>query len=338
MRCLLPLLGCIFLLASAEPIADPLTRLPVLPAPVPAAAQPHGEPTTVAPGIITTPTAVVLAGVGLIDSGPVDGMEVIACLEGGKTHEALLRLTTGNGQLVKFALIRVLGCDDGQPTPEGSGQPARGTPVRVLVEWADDRHPGQWLALDASCLVRDRVTDRAYPPLPFIYTGSRIVAVNEAAPGGKPIKRDRFMLDITKSVCVVYDEPDCLLASPFPDARIDQRFEANSAVAPPPGTAMRLVMTSAELPLTVFQSPDGSLRQAPGTSGPALDDVALGALLTQHYGPGSTPTLRAVAVQVSDPATDRAVDQGVRVRILAAAVSAKAWVVPVFTLGPPAAP
>ena len=333
-RCLLPLFGCVALLLAEEPTADPMTRLPVLPVPKPSVALAHGEASIVAPGILTTPTAVVLEGLSLIDNGPVDGLEVVACLEGGKYHEALVRLTTGNGQLVKFAMIRVLGCDDGQPPTEGKGQPGRGTPVRVMLEWADPDHPGQWLTLDASCLVRDRVTDQANPPLPFIYTGSRIVSAVETATNGKPVKRDRFMLDVTKSVSVVYDEPDCLLASPFFGAHIDQRFEANSAVTPPPGTAVRMVVMKAELPLTLVQSADGSLRPEAGAAAPALDDTALQALLGKYYGPTCTPELRAVAVRVADPTTDHAIDVATRLRIVTAAAVAKAWVVPVFTLGP----
>jgi len=277
----------------------------------------------------------VLEGLSLIDSGPVDGLEVIACLEGGKYHEALVRLTTGNGQLVKFAMIRVLGCDDGQPAIEGTGQPARGTPVRVMLEWEDPDHAGKWLSLDVSCLVRDRVTDQANPPLPFVYTGSRIVSVVETATNGKPVKRDRFMLDITKSVGVVYDEPDCLLSSPFPGSNIDQRFEANSAFTPPPNTPVQLVVMQAELPLTLVLQADGSLHQDSGAVAPALDDAALQALLGEYYGPTRTPLLRAVAVRVIDPAMDRAVDVAARARILAVAAVDMAWVVPVFTLGAP---
>jgi len=334
-RCLLPLFGCVAMLLAEEPTADPMTRLPLLPAPKPSAALVHGEAAIVAPGILTTPTAVVLEGQSLIDNGPVDGLEVVACLEGGKYHEALVRLTTGNGQLVKFAMIRVLGCDDGQPASEGKGQPGRGTPVRVLLEWADPDKAGQWLALDASCLVRDRMTDQANPPLPFIYTGSRIVSVIETATNGKPVKRDRFMLDVTKSVGVVYDEPDCLLASPFFGSQTDQRFEANSAVTPPPGTPMRMVVMKAELPLTLVVSADGSLRPQSGAALPALDDAALQALLGKYYGPTATPSLRAVAVRIDDPAIDHEVDVATRIRILAAAAEAKAWVVPVFTLATP---
>lgn len=313
---------------AEEPATDPLLRLPVLPVVRPVAAADHGEATTVAPGILTTPSAVILEGVSLIDTGPVDGLEVIACLVGGKNHEALMRLTTSNAQLVKFAMIRVLGCDDGVPAIESSGQPARGVPVRLLLEWADPDHPGHWLAIDASCLVRDRVTDKPYPPLPYIYTGSRIVAVPETQPDGKVVKRERFMLDITKSVAVNYDEPDSLLASPFPVATVDQRFEANSAFTPPPGTPMRLVATQVKIPLELTMTASGSLHAQAG--GPALDDGAIQALLAQQYGGSATPNVRAVGVRVADPATDRAVDVAVRTRLLALAAAAQAWVVPVF--------
>lgn len=314
---------------SQDPAADPLVRLPVLPKPRPAAASALGEPAAVAPGIATTPDAVVLDGRTLFESGPVDGLEVLACLEGGKYHESLVRLATGNGQLVKFAIIRVLGLDDGQPAIEGSGVPARGTPVRVLLQWATPEDPARWLELDASCLVRDRISDSAYPPLPFVYTGSRIQTIIETGADGRSVKRDRFMLDNTKSVAVAFDEPDALLASPFPGAEVDQRFEVNSALIPPPGTQVRLVIRRAELPLVLEMDVRGALRSA--ADGPALDDDALAAALAAAYPPGWTG-LRAVGVRVQDPATDRSHDVAARQRLLAAASAAKAWAVPVFLL------
>ena len=314
---------------AEDATADPLARLPVLAKPTPVAATALGDLAQVAPGIATTSDAVVLEGRTLIENGPVDGMEVLACLEGGKYHEALVRLATGNGQLVKFAVIRVLGLDDGQPATEGSGQPARGVPVRVVLQWPSFEDPTKWLELDASCLVRDRVSDRAYPPLPFIYTGSRIMAFTENGPDGKAIRRERFMLDSTKSVAVAFDEPDALIASPFPGANLDQRFEANSALTPPVGTAVRLVIRRADLPLTLVMEAEGTLRAAAGS--PALDDAALAAALRAAY-PGDSPGLRAVGVRVGDPATDRAQDVAVRQRLLGVAIAAGVWVVPVFLL------
>ena len=314
---------------SEEPASDPLILLPALAKPKPTAATALGELAQVAPGIATTGDAVVLEGRILIESGPVDGMEVFACLEGGKYHESLVRLATGNGQLVKFAVIRVLGLDDGQPAAEGSGQPARGVPLRVVLQWPSPDDPATWLELDASCLVRDRVSDRAYPPLPFIYTGSRIQAVTETGPDGKPVKRERFMLDSTKSVMVAFDEPDALLASPFPGANLDQRFEANSALTPPVGTPVRLVIRRAELPVTLTMDVAGTLRASEG--GPALDDAALKAVLVTAFA-GERPGLRALGVRVTDPATERSHDTAARQRLLAAAAEAGVWAVPVFVL------
>lgn len=325
------LLLCALGATAAEPATDPLLRLPAIPRGAAVAAEPFGEATTIAPGIATTPTAVVLDGEVLVDHGPVDGLEVIACLEGGKYHEALVRLRTGNGQLVKFAVIKVLGLDDGQPAGEASGEPARGTPVRVLVQWQSPDDAKRWLQADASTLVRDRVTDAAYPALPFVYTGSRIMAVTETAPDGKPVRRERFMLDATKSVAVAFDEPDALIASPFPGADTDQRFEANSSLAPPARTAARLVIARAQLPLTLTMDAAGGLRAG---DGPALDDAGLRTVLAGAFGGDAAPALRAVGVRVTDPATDRQVDRAVRARLLAAAAEARVWAVPVFTLGP----
>jgi hypothetical protein len=309
--------------------ADPLLRLPVLAKPKPVPAAPLGETAPVAPGIATSAEAVVLDGRILFDTGPVDGLEVLACLEGGKYHESLVRLATGNGQLVKFAVIRVLGLDDGQPAQEGAGVPARGTPVRVLIQWASPDDPTRWLEMDASSLVRDRLSDAPYPPLPFVYTGSRIQAVTETGPDGATVKRERFMLDSTKSVAVAFDEPDALLASPFPGANVDQRFEVYSAEVPPQGTPVRVVIRRAELPLTLIMDGEGVLRAEAG--GLALDDAALAAALAAAYG-GERPGLRAVGVRVHDAAADRAHDVAARQRLLAAAAAAKAWVVPIFLL------
>jgi len=317
-------------LAAEDRPSDPLARLPAVARPTPVAAAALGDLATVAPGIATAVDAVVLDGRTLFESGPVDGLEVVACLEGGKYHESLVRLATGNGQLVKFAVIRVLGLDDGQSPAEGSGQPARGVAVRVLLQWRTIADPTTWVELDVSCLVRDRVSDSAYPALPFIYTGSRMQAVSETGPDGKPVKRDRFMLDNTKSVVVAFDEPDALIASPFPGADVDQRFEANSAVTPPPGTEVRLVIRRAQLPLTLVMDADGVLRAAPGA--PALGDAALREALARAYAADS-PGLKAVGVRVLDPATDHAKDVAVRQRILEAAIAAKVWAVPVFLLG-----
>lgn len=327
------------LLATSVPLGagdapDPQLALPALPKPRPVmlAAAPEGR--EVAPGIAIgadKPASLVLAGSVIIDQGPVDGLEVLACLPTGKTHESLIRLTAGSGQLIKATAIATLGLDDGVPAPEATGQPGRGTPLRVQIAWQSNDQPGQWLVIDASSLIRDRNTDRPYPALPFIYTGSRILEVDETGLDSKPVKRKRFMLDSTKSVIDVVDEPDALMASPFPGAGADKHFEAYGAVCPPAGTGVKLIITRAELTLTLAMLPDGRLR-LPQADSAVLDDAALQALLGRHYGEGATPALRAVAVSVA-ATTPRDLDVAARTRILAAAAAAKAWVVPVFTPG-----
>ncbi len=318
-------------LLSAGDAPDPLLALPSLPKPKPIALTTAPDGREVAPGIAIgagQPATLVLSGTLIIDQGPVDGMEVLACLPTGKTHESLVRLAAASGQLVKATAIATLGLDDGVPAPEATGQPGRGTPLRVVVAWQSPDQPGKWLGVDASSLIRDRTTDKPYPALPFIYTGSRILEVDETGLDSKPVKRKRFMLDSTKSVIDVVDEPDALLASPFPGAGTDKHFEAYGAICPPAGTAVRLIVSRAELALTLTLKADGTL----STEGKTLDDAALQVLLTKHYGEGASPTLRALAVTVA-ASVPREQDIAARSRILAAAAAAKAWVVPVFVPG-----
>ncbi|MFM2089585.1 MAG: hypothetical protein RLZZ127_74 [Planctomycetota bacterium] len=318
-------------LAGADPI-DPLTALPVLPVSAPALqAGPlaaTGAIVVLAPGVRIVPGRMVLLdGVMQVDQGPTDGLEVIACLRDGKTHETMVRLDTDAAAVVKAGVLAALGPQDGQTTAEGSGVPARGTPMRVRVHWQED--DGTWRSADASTLVRDRVVDRPYPPLPYIYTGSHERVVQETGPDGAPLRRVRFMLENSKTVVGNYDEPDMLLASPFPGAVRDDRFEVHSAVAPFARTRVQVSIEPATLPLTL--SADGeSLHDQEGQR---LGDAMLEALLARHYGTGAAPELRAVAVAVA-PGSARDIDVRLRERILAAAARARAWVVPVFTLQP----
>lgn len=305
--------------------ADLLHGLPLLPKPQPVLATDLGALEELAPGVqIARGRCVVLAGTLNIDQGPTDGLEVLACLKDGKNHEALVRLDTTLGQLVKAACIAALGLADGQPAEESSGLPARGTPVSLTVRWQDaSKH---WVELAGSSLVRDRVVDLPYPALPFVYVGSRFQAVFTYGPDGKPQKRDVFMLDATRSVAVCFDEPDALLASPFPGAVFDQRFEAYSAICPPVGTPVQVVISAATLPLTLVQAPDGSLKHGDQV----LDDAALTALLAATL---AKPVLHAVGVVVT-PATERQRDVATRARIMRAAAAAGVWAAPVFVLTP----
>ncbi|GDY13406.1 hypothetical protein LBMAG53_22840 [Planctomycetota bacterium] len=321
-------LAMIGLLAAGEPI-DPLLRLPEPPKPVVAQiAAPPSAPELVpgsqvhcAPGADARHGLVMLPAEFVIDRGPVDGLEVLLCLDGGKTHESLAKTRTSNGALVKAACIAGLGLDgSGAGSPEASNLPARGWPVRTVAWWqADD---GGWRSVDATCLVRDRINDKAYPPLPFVYTGSRMHEIRQRRPDGTEQVSQRFALDLIKSVIVNFDEPDALFASPFPRSNDDQRFEVNSAICPPAGTPVWFALTRTDLPGPLLLGADGAL----SFSGKILDDPALAELIG---GWAKDTTLRAVAVTVAKT-TPRTVDGVARERLLNAAATAKVWMVPIF--------
>ena len=233
--------------------------------------------------------------------------------------------------MVKTAFLLALALEDGQVTSEESGIPARGTPLRVVVRWQPDMlmFPDRWVEVDASQLIFNRGFQRGYPPLPYIYTGSHMQVVPVHTEEGKVVQQERFMLNNSKSIAVNYDESDALIASPFPEAGRDMMFEVYSRLAPRPGTDVQLSFSRAKLPLTLFANEQGELRLE--ADGDVLDDNALQDQLRKAYHVDAQPNLSAVAIQV--PAeSPRQLDENLRIRILKAAVAAKSWVVPVFTL------
>lgn len=306
----------VLLLAAALPAADPLQTLP-LPSAVEAIA--IAGPTTgeqrLAAGIeFTLDRWVVFTGSIALDQGPADGLEKLACLRFGKVAESLIRLDAEDGVAVKTACIAAFGVTDGTPAEESlKGIPGRGTPMSLTVEWADEA--GAWHRVAASSLVRDRIIDRAYPPLPWVYTGSAFVRN-----GG----RDVFLLDASGTLAAIYDEDPALLASPFPDPGRDDRHEVNSALVPPAGTLVRLVLAPCPPLPRLWSDGAGALRSA--ADGPALDDAGLDAVIA---------TITGHAVQVAVPASAaRTDDVGQRERIHAAAGRAGRWITPLFITAP----
>lgn len=294
------------------------------------AARETQPPTTsleLAPGVHVEPgTHLVLHGAMEVDQGPTDGLEVLVSLAGGKTHEALIVLPDDNGELLKGAITVALDLPDGIPAVEGSGVPAIGWPVAVEVYWQPDPAfaPNRWVSRHASELVHSRTTNRAYPALPYVYTGSRFDVVEVTVPGGETVRRNRFMLSNTRSLVVNYDEPDALLASPFPLSAVDMQFEVAHSDVPATGTALRVVFSRANLPLVL------NLRASSLIHGETeLSADALAELLAATFAEPAPGTLHAVAIQVPDGTAAPALLQA-REHVLAAAGAAGVWAVPVF--------
>ncbi len=271
---------------------------------------------------------VALDGAIEFAAGPTDGLEVVACLKGGKNHESMIVLTTGNGELVKAACIAGLQLPDGVGAPEGVGLPPRGTPVRVHIRWQPDRllRPGDWLEADMSTFVRDRLIDKPMPPLPFVYTGSRFSTLYVGSTDGKAVPVERFMLDQTKSVFVNYNEEDCLFASVLPLSWRDDLFEVNSSLGLLKKTPVHIIVRKTTLPLVFDMDTQGVLKQGDTV----VDDAALIESLAASY-KVEHGQLYAVGVRVSAE-TDRGCDVAARMRLLKAAAQAGVWVLPTFIL------
>jgi len=330
LRAPLCLLAAALIFAADETGANGLGLLPAPAKPaVATAAAPPFDPaagTELAPGAgvrLVKDQRVVLDGAIQVDKGPVDGLEVLACLREGKTHETLVRLAVADGAVVKAAMLAAFGAADGRPAGENSAIPARGTPMRLTLLWKDE--DGAWRWIDAASLVRDRRTDRPFPPLPWVYTGSRVLLIAEQGPDGRTVRRERFMLDTTRSVAVNYDEPDALLASPFPCADQDARFEVNSSLCPPPGTRVHLAIAPAESVLQLRLDATGALAR----DGTVLDDATLAAALAGAFAGTAKPAHHAVAIRTAVGTGDDLV-VAARARLLAAAAAAQVWCVPLF--------
>lgn len=298
---------------------------PRIPAPVKARPLPELSPIIKGALAIKKGEMVVMDAVTLISSGPENGLELVACLTGGKQHESFCRTIADNGIAINLAMIGALDLSDGQVPALGGGLPARGIPLEVTVQWVPDPliDPSRKEA-HLSTFIRDRTTDRILPPLPFIYTGSYF-HVGQVPTAKGLEERPMFMLDASRSLIVTWDVPDALLASPLPHAVIDKMWEVNGRQAPPVSTVMQLVFRRAVLPLTLSMDAQGAL----SCEGKILNDAALSALLGKTFTKETDLAAFAVSVQIT---TAREKDLEVRERCLKAARDAKVWAVPVFFL------
>lgn len=328
-------ISCSILMAEDQdqPVLHPLVKLMQampdyeVPRPQPSPAPEGLDP--IIPGLmVQNQKRIYMEAEVIFDQGPQDGLEAIACMPGGKNHESMLLLRSGNGVLINSLFkVHLNLTRDGVPSPQDSGLPARGLPLRVVLRWRPDPvlEPDTWVERDVSTMVRDRVRNRAYPPLPYVYTGSRFTRQVVTDDDGTETEVKIYMLDTTKTLVANYDEPDCLLASPFPLAQFDFEFEVNSADSPESETEAELYFEACELPLTLRMDADGVLYQ--GERALSNEDVV--ALLQKHYPARDASILRSLGLEVQR-STSRDVDVQARERLLRLSIDAKTWVVPLF--------
>jgi hypothetical protein len=266
---------------------------------------------------------VVLPGKRWVDSGPDEGLALLACLTSGRLHESLVRLDSDDAALLKSAFILAFGWADGATNDPLHGLPPRGVPVRVEWEWRDE--DGATKRIDVTCLVRDRTTDHAFPPLPLIYTGSRVGEQRLRDRDGNERMVPVFKLAEHRTLAALFDENDALLSTPLPFLGNDLHLEVNTRLAPPGRTSGRLIVSPATLPLVLWADDGSTLRAA--ADGVVLTDTDIAALLTRHYGNDDAELMRAVGIHAPSTRTD---DPALTERLLRCAVTARAWVLPVF--------
>lgn len=305
--------------------------LAAMPAPpIQALRSPRGDPPVVrlASGVavsLAPPASVLLTGRIALASGPSDhGLENLACLAGGRMHESLVGLDCGDAGLLKTACLASFGLRDGEPAGEGDELPPRGVPLRVELRWADD--DGRHRLIDASCLVRDRRTDRGLPPLPYVWTGSRMGTVGEPDGRGGVRETPVFLLALGRVLAANENAADALLASPLPPSSDLLRWEVNTALAPLLEHPVALVISRAELPLELRLLPDGDLALPGGT---LLDAGALTMRIATAFQPHRPGRLHAIRVRVA-PEVARDRDAAARQTLMRAAARAGVWCLPVF--------
>lgn len=286
----------VLLLALPLWAADPLEAAPVMARVVPAASTapsgllPFGTGISVQPGV-----AAAFTGRINYDKGPDDGLEVLASLHGQKLHESLLELDTSDPLRALAALIVALGEPSGLPPDSMTGLPPRGRPCRLTVRW--QTVDGQWVVTGAAQLVRDRHSDRPLPPLPAVYSGGADGHYQLPDGTGGTVNRDQPVMVLAGTLCALFDEENgAPLALPLPDPRDDRRWEANSAVLPPPGTPIVLLVEPL-VPVALISAAD--------LAGPAL--VAHIATIDALACPMIAVQLAADAPRQGDPALVEAV-------------------------------
>lgn len=198
-----------------------------------------------------------------------DWVELIACSPGSKEHESILTVAARPSH-VHLALL-ILGLEPGAPMrfdpdaaaddPNGVIAP-EGPAVRVTVvlpqapagpQATDEAHgKGQAVReMPVTDWVVDRATGQPLPDVPFRFTGSRMVPINE---------RERYLADLNGTVISLVNFGDEVLARPtdLTNANDQASLQANTDAIPPLDTPVVLRLYRVEAPNTPAATPPGT--------------------------------------------------------------------------------
>lgn len=156
-------------------------------------------------------------------------VELLACTRIGKLHESALVMDVQPIHL-QTALI-LLGLNYGGGVRyQGDPITPKGDKVRIWVEWDVD---GQTKRHRAEDLVFNRVTQTHMKHTDWIFTGSRTA-------------NGIFTAQAVGTLITTFRDPDAIIDNPLPEGADDTVYIVNAQVAPPKGTAIRMIITPAE--------------------------------------------------------------------------------------------
>ena len=156
-------------------------------------------------------------------------IELLACTKIGKVHESALVMDAQPVHL-QTALI-LLGLEhEGGLRYLGDPLTPKGDRVRIWVEWDSD---GQIKRYRAEDMVFNRVTQSSMRHTDWVFSGSRVN------------KNGIFMAQAVGTLITTFHDPDAIIDNPLPEGADDTVYIVNNQIAPPKGTAIRMIITPA---------------------------------------------------------------------------------------------
>ena len=157
-----------------------------------------------------------------------EGMvELLACAPGGKTHESVLVFDVEPFHFQIALLLVGLECGGGL---KYQGDPAtpKGDPVDIFVRWTDPVDSKD-VSVRGEDLVFDIQKKRAMKRTHWVFAGSRVID-------------GVFVAQADKSLVTTYHDPNTILDNPLPTGADDTVYQVNSAVVPPVGTKVKVMV------------------------------------------------------------------------------------------------
>jgi len=185
-----------------------------------------------------TQAGVVVAGMILMDRGIP---ELMACGEGGKEHESILRLECDIHSL--DLALQLSGLNRGPiPTRLNDPKVPQGSRVLVLVQWTGE--DGKLVTHRAEDCVIDVNRRAPMRRVGWTYVGAMIPIQDPAGAPGKTYRvlaatSSRSLLSTYRDMSTILDNP---LEATELDINNDTAYAANHMVLPAPGTKVRVIV------------------------------------------------------------------------------------------------